>query len=293
MENHEISSDFEDQMIARLVHEHLDRFSYSNVQIFTQGLVEPVNRRTPSISCDPPTYCLQHNELILRQLQSCGFSDIKRMSALVVNRFEGQADDKLLNDTVIAHNALLVNDKYIVDVGFAENSLRGPLPFRGVEEDVCLMSDMYRFKRAVGFNHFSHPNAEWWGVHVLVDSKWFELWRFPCGVVLDESGLVELNESLTHAPRRVNVRDWFYLVAKVTPTKRLSVRAFADSSDKPVLKTLTVLPAVAVADQGSYGLSEKTSEVLETWDELVTCLRDTFNQPHPPESVRRCFYGDL
>ena len=273
-------------LIARLVMDHLTKFPYTNIQLFSQGCLDREKRKTPDIFYHPPCYCLQHNEYMRKELLSNGFDDIKRMSALVVNSFEGEGDENILSDTLIAHDVLFVNGEYIVDVGFSSNSLRGPLRFRGIEEEVRLQHDSYKFKHCVGFKHYTQADVEWWGVHVLVGTKWLELWRFPIGLELDDSGVHELNESLTHSTKPVGIRDSKFLVAKVTPTTRESIFAFKGAKEKPVLKLLSVPTA-----EGSEGGGGRSTE-LDTWEEFTAALREYFDQPPPPDVVRQCFYSD-
>lgn len=52
----------------------------------------------------------------------------------------------------------------------------------------------------------------------MVDSRWFELWRFPYEDSIDLIRMQKLNEELFTYPGILNIRDNFFVLAKVTDT---------------------------------------------------------------------------
>jgi hypothetical protein len=281
-------------LLNEIANRHLNNYPYSSVLLFSQGLLQPEERRTPNVNLYPPLYCLQQNELLFRELVSAGYSadNIQRMPALVVNRFDGECDNNTLKDTPIAHDVLFYNNSYFLDVGYGSNSLRGALAFRGLEEEVSLAGELYRFKHISGFTHYTIDKpVEWWGVFLYIDSKWLELWRFPRNNPLDLIGLEELNSSLVHSSNMIFIRDKCYLVAKVTPTLRVAIRAFKNDENNPipVLKTVSLV----IDDNNeipSVGISVTTCVELLTWDDFVQAHMEHFNLSPPPEDFKRCFY---
>lgn len=137
------------------------------------------------------------------------------------------------------------------------------------------------------FSHYSQATAEWWGLFMHVDSKWLELWRFPNNLYMNESELKDLNNSLITSPNIVNIRDVFFLVAKITDTSRFVLRAMkSEQKQPPVLREFRIV----ILDGNETTSTAVSSIELTSWDQFVEAMVHTLQQPIPPESLRECFY---
>lgn len=274
-------------LILGLVQDHLKNYCYNNYALFAEGC-KPVNdRAVSSIDVDHPAYCYQHNEHILKTLLHAGIdrSRVERRGALVVNKFDGEQDDKQLSNTVIPHSIVLVDKTFIVDVGFGGNSLRGPLPFHSIEEEVFFHGEIYRFKRCQEFQHSAIPQrAEWWGVMIRTESRWLELWRFPIDVEMNRAELEVMNSNLFLTPQPVNIRDVYLLLGRVTPTARVYMYSRKHSA-KPNLKKIEIS-----SEDGSTRRSEIDIESLNNFDKVC---KEEFDISLPPDSIQKILYfGD-
>ena len=272
-----------DALILGVVTDHLEKYYYNNFTLFSEGCKPCADRSVCSIDAEPPYYCYQHNEHILKSLVTAGIesSRVERRGALVVNQFDGEQNEVELGDKMIPHSVVFVDGKYLVDVGFGGNSLRGPLPFTGMEGVVPFHGEQYKFKKCEGFRHYSLSHlAEWWGVMVLVGARWFELWRFPVDILLDRAGLEQMNSDLFLGPHTVNVRDNYLLVGRVTPTKR--VFAYCKKiEEKPLLKTITILPD---------GNTQQCTVTIDSPRYLEEILKKEFDFSLPPKNVQEVLY---
>jgi hypothetical protein len=273
-----------EELLQVAVEDHLKKYCYSNYEVFSEGCRPLEERRVASIEAHPPYYCYQHNECILHTLIKAGVesSCLERRGALVVNKFDGEQDEKSLFDTMMPHSVVIVDNAYLVDVGFGGNSLRGPLPFRRLEEEILFHCEFYRFKRCDEFRHNSSPPlAEWWGVMIRVDSRWFELWRFQANVTLDREGLEQMNRDLFLAPQEVNIRDVYLLVGRVLPTKRVYLCGRKVES-KPLLKSLELTSV--------EGCIQQKITHIDCIGNLEDSLKEEFDFPLPPQNVLDVLY---
>lgn len=270
-------------LLQGVVHDHLQKYYYDNFSLFSEGCKPCAERKISSIDAVPPHYCYQHNEHLVKALLAAGIdsSRVERRGALVVNQFDGAQDEAGLCEKMIPHSVVFVDNKYLVDTGFGGNSLRGPLPFRGVEEEVSFHGETYRFKRCEGFVHYSLSRlADWWGVMVKVEARWLELWRFPANILLDRAGLEQMNRDLFFAPQVVNIRDNYLLVGRVTPTKR--VFAYGKKAEEnPLLKTIEIMP---------NGSTQQSTVSIASLSALKDILKNEFNFSLPPENVQEILY---
>lgn len=122
-------------MIEKIVLSYLNTYLYNNVNLFVEGCKDEVSQRqvTP-LEINIPGYCYQHNEIVYKQLVAVGLNSVcervTRKAAIVVKQFEEDIKNSYLLLQPISHNALMLDNKYIIDVGFSDNSLRGLLPFK-------------------------------------------------------------------------------------------------------------------------------------------------------------------
>ncbi len=155
------------QRLEEIIQNYLFSSRYYNLNLFLEGCKPNATIRTPS-SClvSVPGYCYQHNEALLKELVKQGWveSRIARLLALTVKEFKGSANDGFLSTLVISHSTMVVDDAYLVDVGFSDNALRGPLPFAWKEGEIEYMGDKYLFEIQPQFQHETVTYCEWWSL---------------------------------------------------------------------------------------------------------------------------------
>lgn len=259
--------------LTNLIQEYLLKSSYSNQHLFLEGLKDISQRNICSINHSLPGYCYQQNETFLQILLNNGWNEteIKRNGTIVIKRFEDEnIDDSLFVDTIMTHSILILNNNSIIDVGFSDNSLRGILKFQGIEEEVHLLGDDYKFKRHSNFYNSHLPQAEWWSVSIKVDNRWLQLWRFPNNFHINFNDLLHLNQILFLSPQTINIRDNVFVTAKVTPTHRF------------LLSSLKVSPITTLKIIDS-NTKEKEIKEISSWNEFESVMNEYFSLTPLPE----------
>ncbi len=138
-------------LLKQIIKAHLNAFSYQNTYLFIQGK-KPVQERIirtidldsnfdQMVSKKQPGYCFQNAELLSWALTELGFKVTKHL-AKVVNCLSEKIDEKAISEGIESHELLIVdlpnekNKKWIVDTGFANNSLREPLAIQNGEQKI-------------------------------------------------------------------------------------------------------------------------------------------------------------
>lgn len=234
------------ERLSSLILSHLLAFPYTNQYLYCEGLKMSEQRMKYPLDNPQPTYCYQHNEFFIQTLLRNGWQEenISRKGTIVVNRFPEdltESVESILSNTIMTHSIVILDRKYIIDVGFADNSLRDVLEFRGVEEEVHVGGDLYKFQRHDNFSNIHYPNAEWWSVSIQVEQDWLQLWRFPRDIDMDHSDINHLNHLLYFSTDVVNIRDRYFVTAKVTQDKRYR---FSAMKAEPGIFTLKIIDSV-------------------------------------------------
>src|SRR5690606_31469518 len=112
---------------------------YSNQALYEQGLKPIKERAVQSLEIDDifdelviarrPSYCFQTTELLFQALCTLGFQ-VNRHLSKVCNVMTEKLDFEMLSRQQFSHDVLIIQleeKKYLVDTGFANNSLRKPL----------------------------------------------------------------------------------------------------------------------------------------------------------------------
>ena len=110
----------------------------------------------------------------------------------------------------------------------------------------------------------------------MIDKRWFEIWRFPFDVSLDIVKMKQLNEQLFTYTGTLNIRDNFFVLARVTANQRISILARKCDAN-PILKIITNsnLRNEEVGDENEDSTtvtnqSSRISTPIRSWKEMVT-----------------------
>jgi arylamine N-acetyltransferase len=245
--------------------QYLENNPYSNKHLFCEGSKEHHLRLIQSLEHPIPGYCFQHNERFYNNLcQSQQNLQIKRKHALVVKQFRGESNEAALSQSIITHSFLMVDEKYIVDVAFGENSMRGALPFNHIDEEVSAFGDSYKFEKREDFSSDHLPGGVWWSVYILVHDRWLELWRFSSNIDLSYDQLCHLNYQIYFYHQEVRIRDLLLVIARVTRSQRIIL--FYQRKTK-------VAYFRKILSQGE-GLKEEIE--IRTWSQFEEILQDNF-----------------
>eukprot|EP00012_Vannella_robusta_P005289 CAMPEP_0206193378 /NCGR_PEP_ID=MMETSP0166-20121206/6527_1 /ASSEMBLY_ACC=CAM_ASM_000260 /TAXON_ID=95228 /ORGANISM="Vannella robusta, Strain DIVA3 518/3/11/1/6" /LENGTH=275 /DNA_ID=CAMNT_0053610071 /DNA_START=234 /DNA_END=1061 /DNA_ORIENTATION=- len=248
-----------------IVTEYLKDYTYSNLELYRQGCKDLSKRKVPDLHTNAPCYCYQHNEKFIATacLKGCKKEDFERKKALVVKSYEGEINENDLRDELVSHDVLLVEKRYLIDVGYGANCLRGAMLFQESEQAFEFFGETYRFRHHPDFVHYSEPTGDWWGLQILVNDRWLETWRFPRNCSLNDEEICQLNEDLVMSPKPVGIRDNFLLVAKLSMTTRSSVVGMKGTV--PFFKEI------------QNGENNHIQEELHSWNAFKQCLQTRFN----------------
>lgn len=150
-------------MLNRLVLAHLTHFPYNNMALFKAGKL-PIQSRTPQsfsikdlmkqFTVDKKSgYCFQTNYVLGYVLQQLNFN-VSYHLATVINKKRANADEILQCPPYQDHMVLVVklkDKKYIIDVGFANNSLRQALPLEVDSKQTLIHSSYYLDEQKDGY----------------------------------------------------------------------------------------------------------------------------------------------
>lgn len=263
------------EMLSRLIEDHLRSFSYTNQHLYCEGLKPfPGDRNIFPLDAATPTYCYQQNEYFIQTLLRNGWREeqIGRKGTIVVNRFSRDLTDELeeiFTNTLMTHSVVILDERYLIDVGFADNSLRDVLVFQGIEEEVLLHGDLYKFQRHATFTNCHLPlETEWWSVSIRVDDDWLQLWRFPRNITMSYDDISRLNDLLVCSPDILNIRDRYFVTAKVTPTKRIRLSCPKPEPSESAVLTLKIIDTV---------MQNKSVEDITSEEELIRVLKELFD----------------
>jgi arylamine N-acetyltransferase len=268
-------------MLSELIETHLSSHPYTNQHLYCAAL-KPINESDIfPIDVDNPTYCYQQNESMIRSLLANGWSEdqVTRRGTIVVNRFSQdlvEDVESLLAKTPMTHSIILIDGKYIVDVGFADNSLRDALEFKGVEEEVFMKGEFYKFEHHSNFSNSYLPGADWWSVSIKVEDEWLQLWRFPQNLDMSHDDIVQLNHILWMSPVSLNIRDKYFVTGLVTPDKR--IRFFAPKLDSGESSVITL-------KINSIDKKEKSLEMISSEEGFVRVMEEVLTVTPLPELI--------
>jgi arylamine N-acetyltransferase len=264
------------ELLSQLIEDHLRSFSYTNQHVYCEGLKPfAADREIFPLDIKRPTYCYQHNEYFIQTLLKNGWIEeqIGRKGTIVINRFSQDLSedsvDAIYMNTIMTHSVIFLDQKYFIDVGFADNSLRDVLPFHGIEEEVYLHGDVYKFQRHSNFTNLHLPaDAEWWSVSIQVEDDWLQLWRFPRNIDLSSEEISRLNHHLLCSNDVLNIRDRYFVTAKVTPEKRIR---FSCPKPEPLESAVLTLKVIDTVQKS------KSLEDIVTEEELDRVMKEHFN----------------
>lgn len=274
--------------LARLVHRYVEQYRYWNLDLFLAGMEPDPTQRSPcDLSVEKPGICFQHNEAFYAIMLTAGWTAdrIKRKDALVMMCFvdDESAPRRGMSRTAeITHSIMIVDECFLVDVGFSDNIMRGPIPFHYREEEAVheTSGDRYKFNPCIDFEHFSLPgnDTQWWSICVWVGERWFELYRIPDEKhTLNFEGIVRATDTLYKSPQRILIRDDVLTAAKVTgeARHRLAIPKRSSGIFKPHYRRILL--------DGSTEVQE-----IDTWREVEELLFTVFQISLPEdEQVRR------
>lgn len=201
---------------------HLRSFPYNNSYLYDEGLKPSEDRIVPSLAPDDmfesmvikglPVYCYQTHALLSDVLKRVGFEVTQHLGKVVVMP-RLNVDENVISkypDTHIVIKVTIDEIPYIVDTGFANDSLRQPLRLiageHKLETDDYLLEDLGHCWR---LNSMREKNGECY---------WYSMFQFhkhPAMPLEIEKAHVDL----FHAPN-IPIREDLLAFADVTDKKR-------------------------------------------------------------------------
>ena len=216
--------------LTEIVTHHLRTFYYQNTQIFFEVKKPLEQRREASIVVDDlfqqmvinktPGYCLQNMELLRAALIQLGFKTYRFLSKVIYTPFD-QLETVNVEQLYFSHELLgitLEDRVHLVDTGFGNGSLRGPLEFRAGEQ--AIQEDIYRLV-PLGENNWRLDSK----VHQKND--WLCLYQFS-QIPVNEEKILETNRNLFFSDS-IPIQKKL-LIVKVTDKKRKSFVFFPETS---------------------------------------------------------------
>ncbi len=216
--------------LTEIITHHLRTFYYQNTKIFFE-VKKPLEQRIEaSIAVDDlfqqmiinktPGYCLQNMELLRAALIQLRFKTHRFLSKVIYVPFD-QLETVNVKQLYFSHAMLYItleDRAYMVDTGFGNGSLRGPLEFRAGEQ--AIQEDIYRLV-PLGENN--------WRLDSKVPQKndWLCLYQFS-QIPVNEEQIRETNRNLFFAgPIPIQAK---LLITKVTGEKRKTFVFFSETS---------------------------------------------------------------
>ncbi|MBA2653430.1 MAG: arylamine N-acetyltransferase [Tatlockia sp.] len=216
------------ELLNEVVTAHLAKFPYQNTDLFLQGLLEIPKRTLPDLSIDTilnqfviekrSGYCFQNNELLAWALEELGFK-VNRCLVKPLIQLRNKINEELFEKIEFSHEVLiveLIGDKWLIDTGFADYSLRKPLKVIEGEQD--LLDDKYNLTLNKNILRLETYTNKGWLCLADIDIT-------PKSA--HEIGLATQNFFITEQTFRI--RDDYYKIASVTPTKRKVICMFKDT----------------------------------------------------------------
>lgn len=169
-------------LLKDVVAAHLRAFPYQNTDLFQQGLKKTEDRAVSALEIksifeqmvikNGAGYCFQNTELLAAVLTSLGFK-LEKYLAKIMNSPSEKLSEKKRDDIPFSHIVLVVEvqemdltTKWIVDSGFANNSLREPVALAAGEQKVG--PDNYRLS--------FHPEGV--RLELKTPQNWFCLYEY-------------------------------------------------------------------------------------------------------------------
>lgn len=216
-------------LLKKIVKAHLHTFPYQNTELFIQGRKPMQERIISPIHIDSifeqmviqrrSGYCFQNSELLAWALTNLGFTVTKHL-AKIINCFSKNIREDLLAEEIFSHVLLQVappdySGSWIVDTGFANNSLREPLAMRVGEQ--VISTERYRLSYLA--------QQALLRLEIKIHQEWFCLYDIDPNPQLQEQ-IDEANRQLFIHPKEPLIRT-FLKLGQVTDEKRKSLALFA------------------------------------------------------------------
>lgn len=217
------------ESLSRICFSHLKAFPYSNRDIYHQGLIALNDRKPVPFNLDfiynqfieekSPGYCFQTTELLFAALFELGFKVARHLSK-VCNQSMENIEHGMLQKKCFDHDVLIVDIEgrhYLVDPGFANNSLRNPVELKEGEQIVA--GDSYRL---------SKQEDNWYLEMGIKQDQWLCLYQFQAGSSTRDE-IEEAHNRLFFDENHIPIRDDFQKYACVTEDKRKQLVLFKEN----------------------------------------------------------------
>ena len=216
------------QLLKQVISAHLSAFPYQNTDLFIEGRKPIQERVICPIDLDSifdqmvihqrPGYCFQNAELLAWALATLGFSVGKHL-AKVVNCFSQNIREDLFADDIVSHELLIIDlsaddGLWVIDTGFANNSLREPLAMRFGEHEIA--TEQYRLS---GLSQQNIIRLE-----IKMHQGWFCLYDFD-RQAKSQADIDEANRQLFINPKAPLIRN-FLKLGHVNHEKRKNLVRF-------------------------------------------------------------------
>lgn len=134
------------QALKTIIEHHLSTFNYQNSILYNAGKMPADTRVIPTLDINDlfalmirkkGGYCFQHLELLFAVLSAAGFNVDRRLAKVIMQPC-AQLDSADMPDLPKTHESLVVHldgKHYLVDVGMANQSIRGPLELKEGEQN--------------------------------------------------------------------------------------------------------------------------------------------------------------
>jgi arylamine N-acetyltransferase len=215
--------------LTDIVTHHLGTFYYQNTQLYFEVKKPPEQRQETSIAVDDlfqqmvinktPGYCLQNLELLRAALIHLGFKT-NRFLTKVIHAPLAELKTVNIDQLYFSHEILGITFEdtvYLVDTGFGNSSLRGPLEFKSGEQ--AIKEDIYRLV-PLGENNWRLDSK------VRQKNDWLCLYQFS-QIPVNEDKIRETNKNLFFADS-IPIQKKL-LLSKVTEKKRKSFVFFSET----------------------------------------------------------------
>jgi arylamine N-acetyltransferase len=216
------------ELLQMIVVAHLSTFTYQNSDLFLQGLLQANLRKPNDISIESifkqfihdkrSGYCFQNIELLAWALEKSGFK-LTRHLAQGINQLREKIDEIAVKDSIYTHELIIVelnNESWLVDTGYANNSLRYPLKIIVGEQEIAddkyyLSSDEHKVR-----------------LEMVINDEWFCLYDLNRNAK-SSAEIFDAHQTLFTSNQNIPIRDNFYKLAKVTPNKRKNLCVFSET----------------------------------------------------------------
>ncbi|MBA2711362.1 MAG: arylamine N-acetyltransferase [Tatlockia sp.] len=215
-------------LLNELVAAHLAQFPYQNTDLYLQGLLKTEDRILPDCSIDAifnqfvidkrSGFCFQNNELLAWALEELGFK-VNRFLAKPLVQFRNEIIEEQFENIEFSHEALIVElekDKWLIDTGFADYSLRKPLKVEEGEQE--LLGELYNLTTYPSKIRLETFTKQGWLCLADIDST-----------PKSNKEIAFAAQNLFTTQQKFRIRDDFYKLATVTPTKRKVICMFKEN----------------------------------------------------------------